>query len=63
MQSPVPPHVNPAVNGRIVSFWKSLSLPYPEPGIRLIRQNKIDGFVAQTNEFKEELIEAVRTLD
>ena len=23
-----------AVKGRIVSYWKSLSLPYPEPGIQ-----------------------------
>jgi hypothetical protein len=52
-----------AVKGRIVSYWKSLSLPYPEPGIRLIRQDKIDGFDAQMNEFKEELDEAVWQLD
>jgi hypothetical protein len=52
-----------AVRGRIVSFWKSLSLPYPEPGIRLIRQDKIDSFDAQMTEFQAELDEAVLHLD
>lgn len=52
-----------AIKGRIVSYWKSMSLPYPEPGIRLIRQDKIEGFDAQMNEFKDELDEAVWQLD
>ena len=52
-----------AIKGRIVSYWKSMSLPYPEPGIRLIRQDKIDSFDAQLNEFKDELDEAVWQLD
>lgn len=52
-----------AIKGRIVSYWKSMSLPYPEPAIRLIRQDKIEGFDAQMNEFREELDEAVWQLD
>ena len=28
-----------SVRSRIQSFWKGLSLPYPEPGLRLIRQD------------------------
>jgi hypothetical protein len=52
-----------AIKGRIVSYWRSMSLPYPEPGIRLIRQEKIEGFDAQMNEFREELEEAVWQLD
>src|SRR5438105_8103457 len=31
-----------AVRGRVIHYWKSLTLPYPEPGIRLIRQEQID---------------------
>ena len=31
-----------AVKGRIIALWKSMSLPYPEPGIRLIRQDQIE---------------------
>jgi hypothetical protein len=40
-----------------------MSLPYPEPGIRLIRQDRIDEFTAQVREFQEELAEAAKTLD
>lgn len=52
-----------AVKNRITAYWKSMSLPYPEPGIRLIRQDKIDSFDAQMNDFKDELAEAVWRLD
>jgi hypothetical protein len=52
-----------AVRGKVIAYWRSLSLPYPEPGIRLIRQQKIDAFAAQMREFQEELVEAVETLD
>ena len=48
-----------AVRGKVIAFWKSMSLPYPEPGIRLIRQDRIDEFAAQDAEFQEELAEAV----
>ena len=40
-----------------------MSLPYPEPGIRLIRQQKIDQFAEKMKEFQEELTEAVQALD
>ncbi|MCY2987614.1 MAG: hypothetical protein NTY19_07085 [Planctomycetota bacterium] len=52
-----------AVKGRIVSLWKSMSLPYPEPGIRLIRQDQIESFNDQLESLKTELNEAVRQLD
>ena len=52
-----------AVKGRIVSLWKSMSLPYPEPGIRLIRQDQIDTFNTQLETLKLELEEAVVRLD
>jgi hypothetical protein len=52
-----------AVRNKVVSFWRSLSLPYPEPGIRLIRQDKIDPFAVQLREFQEDLVEAVGNLD
>ena len=51
------------VRGRIVSYWKGMSLPYPEPGLRLIRQKKIDSFDAQMADFQDELEEAVSRLD
>lgn len=52
-----------AVRSRVIAFWKSMSLPYPEPGLRLIRQDRIDDFAAKMREFQEELPEAVETLD
>ena len=52
-----------AVRGRVVSFWKALSLPYPDPGIRLIRQEQIEPFNEQMATFRGELIEAVMRLD
>ena len=52
-----------AIRGKVQSYSKSLSLPYPEPGVRLIRQDKIDEFAAKMQEFQEELAEAVATLD
>jgi hypothetical protein len=52
-----------AVRSRIQSYWKALSLPYPEPGIRLIRQDSIEPFDRQLTGFREELTEAVADLD
>ena len=52
-----------SVKGRIVAFWKSMSLPYPEPGIRLIRQDNIATFNTKMETLKLELAEAVRGLD
>ena len=51
------------VRGKVIAFWKSMSLPYPEPGVRLIRQDRIEGFTEQMREFQEELAEAVANLD
>ena len=52
-----------SVKGRIISLWKSMSLPYPEPGIRLIRQDQIETFDARMQALKQELDEAVEQLD
>jgi len=52
-----------AVRGKVIAYWKSMSLPYPEPGIRLIRQDRINDFAAKMHDFQEELAESVQTLD
>lgn len=52
-----------AVKGRITSYWKGVSLPYPEPAIRLIRQDRIEVFNQQLADFREELQEAVDHLE
>lgn len=52
-----------AVRGRIVALWRAMSLPYPESGVRLIRQERIVEFDAKMVEFGGELVEAVAALD
>lgn len=52
-----------AVRGRIMSFWKGISLPYPEPGLRLIRQEDLAIFDVQMTTLRAELEEAVAVLD
>ena len=52
-----------AVRGKVHAYWKSMSLPYPESGIRLIRQDRIEEFATKIQEFQEELAEAVQALD
>jgi hypothetical protein len=52
-----------AVRGRVSSYWKALTLPYPEPGIRLIRQGQIDAFDVQMTAYRTELLDAVGRLD
>src|SRR5436190_23913280 len=51
-----------SLKSRIVSYWRCMSLPYPEPGIRLIRQDDLSAFQVQMTSFRGELQEAVSTL-
>ncbi len=51
-----------AVKTRATAYWKSVSLPFPEPGMRLIRQNQVDSFHQQMTEFQEDLAEAAQKL-
>jgi hypothetical protein len=52
-----------SVRGRVLSYWKGISLPYPEAGIRLIRQDDISPFSVQMTTLKAELEEAVGQLN
>jgi hypothetical protein len=52
-----------AVRNRIVSYWRGMSLPYPEPGIRLIRQDRIEPFDGRMTDLRQELLEAIEELD
>lgn len=51
------------VRGRIIQYWKGMTLPYPEPGVRLIRLDQIDAFNHRLSELRDELDEAVEQLD
>ena len=48
---------------RIIAFWKGATLPFPEGGVRLLPQDRINDFDAQLTAFRGELNEAVAQLD
>jgi hypothetical protein len=52
-----------AVRGKITDYSRSLTLPFPEPGVRLIRQEKAQEFAAAMDDFRAELEGAVGNLD
>lgn len=52
-----------AIRGRAVAYWKEVSLPFPEPRLRLIRQNQVDEFHSRMTSFGDELDEAVLELN
>lgn len=52
-----------AVRGKIDAHWKGISLPFPEPGVRLIRLRDVEDFASQMADFRVELDDAVANLD
>jgi hypothetical protein len=50
------------VKRSIVSYWKMKTLPFPEPGIRLLPQAKLEEFEAFMQNARSELAEAVAGL-
>jgi hypothetical protein len=52
-----------AIRGKITDYWRGLTLPFPEPSVRLIKHDQVEGFDQQMADFKAELEDAVKTLD
>jgi hypothetical protein len=52
-----------SVRNRAVSLWKAISLPFPESGIRLVKQDDVDSIADQMRMLKDELGHAVTELD
>lgn len=52
-----------SIRGQIQSYFRYASLPFPEPGVRLVRQDRISAFHAQLSKYREELTEAVLKLN
>jgi hypothetical protein len=52
-----------SIRNRTVSYWRALTLPFPEPGIRLLRQDRVEAFDQQMQQFREELTGAVADLN
>jgi hypothetical protein len=51
------------VRGKVGAYWRSLTVPFPEPGVRLIRQHEVEGFNEKLADFRSELQTAVGKLD
>lgn len=52
-----------AIKSKIANMCKDMSLPFPEPGVRLIRRDRIDEFVGLLTDLRVELADAVNNLD
>ena len=52
-----------SIKSQAVSFFKGMSLPYPEPGLRLIKQADLGAITLQLTTLKQNLDEATRQLD
>lgn len=52
-----------AVRGKIEQYWRGLTLPFPESGIRLIKQDQVEAFAATMTDYRIELGDAVANLD
>ncbi len=48
---------------RTVNYWRGLTLPYVEPGVRLIRQAEVETFVHTLEGFRDELVQAEAELN
>ena len=51
------------IRRQIVDYWKGMSLPYPEPGVRLVRHNDLDQLAEMMEGRKQQLQVAVRELE
>jgi hypothetical protein len=51
-----------SVRTRAVAHWRGVTLPYVEPGIRLIRQADVTGFAEAMEDFRAELARAETAL-
>ena len=52
-----------SLKSQATRYWKENSLPYPESGIRLIKQDRIEDFNGTFEDFREQLESGVRMFD
>jgi hypothetical protein len=52
-----------SIRTRLGNSWRGLTLPYTEPGMRLVRQSDIEAFVHTMEGFREELTQAEAELN
>src|SRR5581483_4823245 len=54
---------HPAVRGLTAAYWRGLTLPYVDPGVRLIRQADVEPFAAAMADFRADLAAAESAVD
>ncbi|MEW4529417.1 hypothetical protein [Maioricimonas sp. JC845] len=52
-----------SLRNRATAYVRSQSLPFPEPGLRLIRHDDVEVIDSQLAQYQEELVDAVTVLD
>lgn len=52
-----------AVKTAVLNHWRSNTLPYVEPGMRLIRRDQLTEFNEQMTDYRQQLVAAVRELE
>src|SRR5262245_30745245 len=52
-----------AVRSQSVQFWRSMTVPFPEPGVRLIRRDDIELFDCKLASLRQDLLKSVANLD
>lgn len=52
-----------AIRNQARAFWKWISLPFPEPAVRLIPRNCLERFREEMSYYRQELLEAVERLE
>lgn len=52
-----------SIKSQATKYWKDNSLPFPETGLRLIRQDRIEDFNSTFEDFREQLESGVRMFD
>jgi hypothetical protein len=52
-----------AIRGRVQSVWRGMTLPFPEPGIRLVRRDQVERFDSPMTDLRAELADEVANLD
>jgi hypothetical protein len=52
-----------AIRSTIIEAWRSMSLPFPEPGVRLLRREQLEAFDSLIAGHRRELLAAVEQLD
>jgi hypothetical protein len=50
------------VRSEASGYWRTETLPFLEPGVRLLPQNKLAGFDARMSQLQQELLDAAREL-